>query len=220
MDPDLEHDFCSSLYGELQSNGRYGWFVEATHKALERGLGDLPAEAQILEVGGNLGEHCRFVRHPYREYVVTDYRQVDFTPLNTRTRFEVADVEAMPYDDASFDRILATCVLHHLTRPEQALREMKRVVRPGGLISLTLPCDPGILYRLGKMVGPYRALKKRGMTDDPRYFHYSQHRNHYPGLVALIERVFQDDLVSHRFWPLPLPVWNSNLFTIYQIRLR
>jgi SAM-dependent methyltransferase len=219
MEPISEDTFCASLYGELQSEGACGWYVGISHKALERGIGTLPADARVLELGGNLGEHCKYVEHSYAEYVVTDYRPVDFTPLNERIRFEVADAEELPYDDDSFDRILLTCVLHHLVRPERALEEMRRVVRPGGLISITLPCDPGWLYRLGKVVGPYRSMAKRGVEGDPRYFHYSQHRNHYPGLVAIVDKVFAADRVTRRSWPLPFHVWNGNLFTIFQVRV-
>lgn len=219
MEPMDEHDFCGSLYGELQSEAGCGWYVDVSHKALERGLGSLPQDARVLELGGNLGEHCKYVEHEYAEYVVTDYRQVDFTPLNDRIRFEVADAEQLQFADDSFDRVLLTCVLHHLPNPERALMEMRRVVRPGGLVSITLPCDPGLLYRLGKAIGPYRSIKKRGIGVDPRYFHYSQHRNHYPGLVSVIEKVFSDDRIGQRSWPLPIRTWNANLFSIFQVRV-
>jgi phosphatidylethanolamine/phosphatidyl-N-methylethanolamine N-methyltransferase len=218
MGLDTEHEFCSSLYGELQSAGCCGRYVEASHKALERNIGHIPANARLLELGGNIGEHCRFVTHSYSEYLVTDYRSVDFKPMNDRVRFEVADAEELPYPESSFDRVLVTCVLHHLPNPELALREMRRVVRPGGLISLTLPCDPGLLYRVGKAVGPYRSLKRRGFDQDPRVFHYSQHRNHYPGLNAHIRDIFSTDDIQRRSWPFLVPTWNMNLFSIFQIR--
>ena len=216
-----ENEWCDSLYGELQSETGCRFYVAKSHRALECGIGSLPTDAQILELGGNRGEHCRFVEHPYSRYIVTDHREVEFEPLNDRIRFEVADAHSLPFDDSAFDRVLVTCVLHHLDDPERALREMRRVVRPGGLISLTLPCDPGLAYRIGKSLGPYRSLRKRGTLNgtDPRYFHYLQHRNHYPGLVALVERVFATDSISKRHWPLRIPTWNLNLFTIFQVRL-
>jgi phosphatidylethanolamine/phosphatidyl-N-methylethanolamine N-methyltransferase len=219
MGLDTEHEFCSSLYGEIQSAGVCGRYVSASHRALERGVGPIPSNARILEIGGNIGEHCKYVDHSYDEYLVTDYRAVEFESLNEKIRFEVADAEALPYDSSSFDRALATCVLHHLPNAETALSELRRVVRPGGVVSLTLPCDPGVLYRVGKVVGPYRALRRRGIEDDPRYFHYSQHRNHYPGLQAMIEKVFELDEVKSNYWPLKITSWNLNLFTIFQIKL-
>ena len=53
-----------------------------------------------------------------------------------RTRFELADVMALPYADASFDVVHAHQVLQHLTDPVGALREMARVARPGGLVAV------------------------------------------------------------------------------------
>jgi ubiquinone/menaquinone biosynthesis C-methylase UbiE len=52
------------------------------------------------------------------------------------TRFEQADVMDLPYADASFDVVHAHQVLQHLADPVGALREMRRVCRPGGLVAV------------------------------------------------------------------------------------
>lgn len=44
----------------------------------------------------------------------------------------VADAESIPYDDASVDLVVGHAVLHHIPDVEQALREVLRVLRPGG----------------------------------------------------------------------------------------
>jgi SAM-dependent methyltransferase len=49
----------------------------------------------------------------------------------------VATGEALPFDDAAFDVVAANLVLPHLERPEEALREWRRVVRPGGRVALS-----------------------------------------------------------------------------------
>ena len=50
-------------------------------------------------------------------------------------RFEVADCYALPFADASFDVVHAHQVLQHLDRPVDALAEMRRVCRPGGIVA-------------------------------------------------------------------------------------
>ncbi|BAJ30586.1 MULTISPECIES: methyltransferase domain-containing protein [Kitasatospora] len=50
--------------------------------------------------------------------------------------YEVADVYELPYADASFDVVHAHQVLQHLPDPVAALREMRRVTAPGGVIAV------------------------------------------------------------------------------------
>ena len=49
--------------------------------------------------------------------------------------FETADVYRLPHADDSFDVVHAHQVLQHLTDPVAALREMRRVCRPGGIVA-------------------------------------------------------------------------------------
>jgi SAM-dependent methyltransferase len=50
--------------------------------------------------------------------------------------FRTGDVYALGFHDASFDVVHAHQVLQHLTDPVAALREMRRVIRPGGLLAV------------------------------------------------------------------------------------
>ncbi|GJE88048.1 UbiE family methyltransferase [Phanerochaete sordida] len=54
----------------------------------------------------------------------------------TNITFAAGDVHALPYADASFDVVHAHQVLQHITDPVRALREMRRVARPGGLVAV------------------------------------------------------------------------------------
>jgi ubiquinone/menaquinone biosynthesis C-methylase UbiE len=53
----------------------------------------------------------------------------------TNLAFAVGDAYALGFDDASFDVVHAHQVLQHLTDPVRALREMSRVLRPGGILA-------------------------------------------------------------------------------------
>jgi SAM-dependent methyltransferase len=45
-----------------------------------------------------------------------------------------ASVESLPVEDASFDLVLCTQVLEHANDPDQVVRELRRVVKPGGRV--------------------------------------------------------------------------------------
>jgi len=48
--------------------------------------------------------------------------------------FVVGDVAALPFDDDAFDLVVSTLSMHHWSDPRQALREIGRVLRPGGCV--------------------------------------------------------------------------------------
>lgn len=68
--------------------------------------------------------------------VLDDAREHARTAGVGSVRFERASVYELPYADASFDVAHANQVLQHLTRPVDALREVSRVLRPGGLVAV------------------------------------------------------------------------------------
>lgn len=51
-------------------------------------------------------------------------------------RFEPADAEALPFEDASFDIVTTRIAPHHFPNPQQYIREAARVLRPGGRLVL------------------------------------------------------------------------------------
>lgn len=66
-----------------------------------------------------------------------------------------ADAQTLPFPDASFDTVIAMHMLYHVPDPAQALREMHRVLRPGGRLAVTTngANNSRVLYALATAFG-------------------------------------------------------------------
>ena len=73
-----------------------------------------------------------------KDYVGVDIAVSGHSHVNSKIDF-FYDGEKLDFPDNSFDSIFTTEVLEHLFRPDPLLREMLRVLRPGGTIFLTTP---------------------------------------------------------------------------------
>jgi SAM-dependent methyltransferase len=73
----------------------------------------------------------------------------------TGVSFEVADAEALPYPDASFDVVLSTFGVMFAPDHERAAAEMTRVCRPGGRIGLASWTPGGFVGQLLRLVARY-----------------------------------------------------------------
>jgi SAM-dependent methyltransferase len=114
-----------------------------------------PAGSRVLEAGCGTGAqtltlaqrspHARFTSVDIaRESLAQAQRRVEAAGLHNVT-FGQADIHALPFDDASFDHVFVCFVLEHLARPLAALASLKRLLRPGGTITV-IEGDHGSAY--------------------------------------------------------------------------
>jgi SAM-dependent methyltransferase len=78
--------------------------------------------------------------------------------------FQQGDAEALPFPDSSFDAVLISFGLLHFARPEQALAEARRVLRPGGRVAFSVWARPEEAVGFGIIL---RAIEAYGKLDVP-----------------------------------------------------
>jgi protein-L-isoaspartate O-methyltransferase len=114
-----------------------------------------PRGSTVLEVGCGLGAQTLTLaqQNPDARFTSVDLsadsiieakRRADRAGL-TNVEFRQADLFALPFDDESFDHVFVCFVLEHLSRPVQALTILKRLLRPGGTITV-IEGDHGSTY--------------------------------------------------------------------------
>lgn len=113
--------------------------------ALSSGL----ASTHVIDVGCATGRLLHTLAEAGAQHLCgTDLApaMIDVARARLRARFpsielRPADAEdSLPWADAAFDVALLTGVLHHFYRPGEALREIRRVLRPEGRIIIIDPC--------------------------------------------------------------------------------
>jgi len=108
---------------------------------------------RLLDVGGGTGAATERFAIGCAEVVVLepDRRKVaEGRRLRPAIRFEEGHAEAIPFPDATFDRVTSVVAFHHMENQGRALEEMRRVLRGSGRVVLfELPPSraPGPLYR-------------------------------------------------------------------------
>jgi SAM-dependent methyltransferase len=153
------HDRCSV--------NRYGW-----HRFVFDHFHFLPGAA-VLELGCGNGElwcknlhriaaECRYVISDASEGMVRTARE-QLAPHMASADFVQIDAQAIPFADASFDVVIANHMLYHVPDREAALREIRRVLKPGGYL-YTSTIGDNHLKELSEILSAYDPRIRFGQS--------------------------------------------------------
>ena len=123
---------------------------------------DLRSGSVVLDVAAGNGNATLAAARRWARVTSTDYVPALLELGKARAAaegwditFAVADAEALPYADASFDAALSTFGVMFTPNQAQSAAEMFRVVRPGGKIGLANWTPPSFVGQIFKMLGKY-----------------------------------------------------------------
>ncbi len=222
------NDYYGEKYAKNHYTGILGKFTNNYHQQLERNYDQEDRFQSVLEIGGGTGEHLRYVSHRFEEYAIVDISTKAQENLvipshisSEKVKFILGDASKLQIESKSYDRVIASCVLHHIPNLESAAMEIRRVARDGAILDFYVPCDPGILYRWVRHWTSH--FKQRRLMDlswrEVKYLWATEHRNHYLGVMFTIREIFSEDEIIVRRFPIPFFSWNFNLFTIVRIKI-
>ena len=123
---------------------------------------DVRAGERVLDVAAGNGNATLAAARRFAEVTSTDYVPALLDKGRERARaeglpvhFETADVENLPFQDASFDIVLSTYGCMFAPDHARTASEMMRVLRPGGRIGLANWTPGGFIGRLFKVIGAH-----------------------------------------------------------------
>jgi malonyl-CoA O-methyltransferase len=143
LDP---HAIAASFGAASRSYDAAAWLQTAARDELLSRLDLLRAPpSAVLDLGAGTGLAALQIKRRFPRAVVT---AADIAPpmlevARKRSRFwrpircVQADARALPFDAASFDLVFSNLMLQWLVPPDIALAEMRRVLKPGGLLLLS-----------------------------------------------------------------------------------
>jgi SAM-dependent methyltransferase len=120
-------------------------------------------KGKILDIGAGRGELLRAACE-------AGWSAVGIEPSASfaeyAARYSGAEIKREPleqcnFPDAIFDVVVLSAVLEHVYNPDEIIKEIARILRPGGALFLDVPNEQGLYFRVGNL---YQRLRGRDWT--------------------------------------------------------
>jgi ubiquinone/menaquinone biosynthesis C-methylase UbiE len=120
-------------------------------------------DESLLDCGCGDGGVARMLRERVRDVVAVDVESFEQWSTGPGLTFEVANAEQLPFEDATFDLVHSKDSLHHMERPERAVAQYCRVLKPDAvaLIVESNRYNPIFFVHMTKMLGHEHFPRQR-----------------------------------------------------------
>ena len=204
----------ASRYSTHLYTGLYGYIMRYCHRQLEN-FNREKKYSKILEIGAGMAPHLNYLKHDYDEYFIAEtssYAIEHYKDIKNIKPISYDGVN-LPFEDNFFDRIIISHCLEHISEPEKFLFEMMSKLKNSGILSISLPTDPGLMWRLGKLFTKYYIAKKTYKISgkDYEYLDATEHINSIFNLISLIRYNFKNQIEEY-FLPFKIKLVDVNLF--------
>lgn len=223
------YDFA---YSQINYNGLAGIGNRLIHRSIERNL-ESSYFPTTVELGSAKGHHLQYVQHKFDEYLMLDLVdfKLDLELLSHSLKNEnkkaslkqiVADASQLPFENNSVDRILHTCLLHHVDNLEETLLEIIRVLKPGGIYTGYIPCDAGLTYRIVQALTTTPRIRswiqELGIDLAVADLRKWEHIRDYRSIERCITKFSSSHSVTFETHPLRYMNFNLNIYSVVRIQ--
>jgi ubiquinone/menaquinone biosynthesis C-methylase UbiE len=174
-------------------------------------------EARWLDAGAGAGTYTRLLASLGRQVTAMDYSIPTVQKAKQRTRdvtWLAADVTRLPFADGSFDGVLCFGVMQALSSPHDALREIRRVLVPGGVLWVDALNARCIAASFGEVKRRWRKLPAHLRYDEPRDFEAALRASRFgaielhwtpiaPGRARVLQPIMDTSVVTRMLKAIP-----------------
>ena len=209
-------------YSTYQDAGTIGAMMQVCHNKLEdnKYLKKFKKNCNVLEIGAGSSPHIKYVKHEVGKYFFLENSKfaIDFLKKKfddkKKFRFKSYNGKKIPFKNNYFDRIIISHVLEHIADPEIFLEEMMTKLKKNGILSIALPCDPGLMWRWGRLYLKLFSVKKKLNISNLEYDYMiaSEHINSIFNLISIIKYKYKNNIISEQYLPFRVRIVDFNLF--------
>ena len=201
-------------YNDHHYTGIMGFLMRYCHKNLEIFISK-KIYSKVLEIGAGTVPHLSYIKHKFDSYYVAETSDFAVNHYKNSDLIKIVkyDGKKLPFKNEFFDRIIISHALEHINNPEDFIMEMMNKLKKGGILSISLPTDPGLFFRIArnfmKIFKLNRSLKISNFEHD--YINATEHINSIFNLRAIIKYHFKNN-IEECFLPLRIKLPDINLF--------
>jgi len=214
----LKYFYITKKYSSHMYKGLIGKFMKLSHKKMEKYS---KKKSKVLEIGSGTMPHIKYLKHDFDKYYIIDlfHELKKFFKKEKKIIFKAYNGKDIPYPDNYFDRIIISHCLEHIIEPEKFLIEMKKKIKKGGNITIAIPNDPGILWRIGKFISANFLINNSYKFSKDFYYYFTakDHVNSIFSLIPIIKKNFKK-INFETYEPFKIKSIDLNLFYIIDVK--
>jgi len=157
------------------------YFITRKYLFLSKYLGEVSgSKKSALDIGSNFGLFTELLKNKgYDAYGIdVNKDKVSWAKKNAKAKYSFGTAEKIPFKKNSFDVILLLATLEHILDRGKALKEINRVLKPGGKVIITLPNTFSYFYLRSFFTYFLRGHKPwRNVHYQQNYFHWEHQIN-------------------------------------------
>ena len=158
-------DKTELAFGKIPAYCKYELFMERYRSAsdfIRMAHVDID-KINLLDIGsgnGYLKYFCEFGNIEWHGIEIWEERYRDCETLGYKMHRCDIDSEKLPFNNETFDIVVASHVIEHLKNRDFALHEMYRVLKNGGLLVVGTPIKPIIISNILNLIYSFRVINK------------------------------------------------------------